>query len=1265
MARLAPVFLLILILINHAWAGNLLVAADGGGEYPTIQSALDAAAPGDSIELNGGNYTGPGNVDLVVNTTDLTLWNSVHPTRIIGGTARGLTVNAEGFRMEGIGVENCEATSGGGILVNAGGAIFVNVRIMFCDATYGGGLYMASSGSLILDGCFFQYNFATQGGGIYLEDDSGPTEITNCDISNNIVLGSGGGIHATAVSPQIADCMFLENSAHSGGGADIAFSYDCTAIVERCEFREGQALDGSAVFLGDNDLSSFEFCVFHHSGGAVDYNRGGAVFATNDAFPVFGNCTFSFCHAYQGGVIFCDSAAAPTMDNCILAYNTGGGAFEHFDAPGIQFSCSDLFANVGGDWTGDIAAQAGVDGNFSQDPQLIHPWFGDFDIASNSPCSPDLNPGCGLVGAGEVVGVGPSYVLQPGGSGMLSNIQAAIDLAPTDAQVLLDVGTYTGPGNRDLDFGGKMLHLGALHVYSTRPVLEVGGSESDPHRGVWLHSGEPVGTTIHHLKIRGAYTAVTSDMPNPGYGGAVLVTDGAKVLLDDVVFEGNLAEEDGSAIHATGTGSFLEVVDSEFLDHDLILYSQTVSAFESSLSMTNCQIDGSNYYGVGFVGNMGTLTLNGCHLAPLNNQEWAAIGVTAGAGTVMIENCSIVDPQGGTTLWIEDSSDVTFSGCTITTYPAYGVPRESMGVISSTVEISGCDFINGNLGSDDHRAITSNSSVLTLSDCDFSGYDPMSLAGIVRADNGSLYADGCTFTNTGGGFYVPDGTDTEVLVTSCVFSGVQSWCVDFASATGSVTVRGSQFTDCYQGLRFTDSADCLIEDCDFDDNLAGRTVVFDGSTGSVRRSNFVGNSAASEGGALYLLGATVAVDSCAFTANSSNADGGAFGAISSIATVTNSSFLNNSSDGFGGALLSASSSITMADCLFDGNQSQVNGGALAAISSPLDIDRCVFIGNSGNWGGAINTHFESCLLDDCRFESNISNSSGAIHGISATLRIIGCQILGNQSSSHGAVYFNQTSNSQMVNTLVAGNQSGGSGGGIFAFNAHPQFFNNTFVGNGSYSSSAQLHFAGVCSPEIVSNIIAYSSSGAAVACMDPPDFTPIVTCNDVIGNADGDWVGPMDGLEGVEGNFSAEPLFCDMEGGDYYLTAYHSPCLPANSPCGDLVGAFNWGCHYDPVDVPSELPSAVVLLPNHPNPFNPRTEIRFELPEAIEVTLVIYDVAGRAVSHLIDGEYYEAGRHAVAWRGLDDEGREVPSGIYFTHFEAEGESRAGKLTLLR
>jgi hypothetical protein len=102
----------------------------------------------------------------------------------------------------------------------------------------------------------------------------------------------------------------------------------------------------------------------------------------------------------------------------------------------------------------------------------------------------------------------------------------------------------------------------------------------------------------------------------------------------------------------------------------------------------------------------------------------------------------------------------------------------------------------------------------------------------------------------------------------------------------------------------------------------------------------------------------------------------------------------------------------------------------------------------------------------------------------------------------------------------------------------------------------------------------------------------------------------------------------------------------------------------------AEQPSQFALLQNFPNPFNPTTAIRYELPAQGMVTVTVYDVLGRAVRHLVR-EVQPAGQHTVIWNGNTDAGTSVASGVYFYRCTVERSDRGGqfeqtmKMILLR
>jgi hypothetical protein len=100
-------------------------------------------------------------------------------------------------------------------------------------------------------------------------------------------------------------------------------------------------------------------------------------------------------------------------------------------------------------------------------------------------------------------------------------------------------------------------------------------------------------------------------------------------------------------------------------------------------------------------------------------------------------------------------------------------------------------------------------------------------------------------------------------------------------------------------------------------------------------------------------------------------------------------------------------------------------------------------------------------------------------------------------------------------------------------------------------------------------------------------------------------------------------------------------------------------------DSAGDLAAGPVLFPAAPNPFNPRTRISFSVPERGAVELRIHDVGGRLVRILLEGRVMEAGRHRVVWDGRDGKGLAVAAGVYFASLKAGGETRTGRLTLVK
>ena len=98
------------------------------------------------------------------------------------------------------------------------------------------------------------------------------------------------------------------------------------------------------------------------------------------------------------------------------------------------------------------------------------------------------------------------------------------------------------------------------------------------------------------------------------------------------------------------------------------------------------------------------------------------------------------------------------------------------------------------------------------------------------------------------------------------------------------------------------------------------------------------------------------------------------------------------------------------------------------------------------------------------------------------------------------------------------------------------------------------------------------------------------------------------------------------------------------------------------------VPTEFVLLPNAPNPFNPKTSIEYGIPEEAQVRLVVYNAMGQRIRTLVD-VYQPIGFHQVVWDGRDDGGQLVSGGVYFCRLQARYEggefSQVGRMLLVK
>ncbi|HDP68657.1 MAG TPA: T9SS type A sorting domain-containing protein [Candidatus Marinimicrobia bacterium] len=117
----------------------------------------------------------------------------------------------------------------------------------------------------------------------------------------------------------------------------------------------------------------------------------------------------------------------------------------------------------------------------------------------------------------------------------------------------------------------------------------------------------------------------------------------------------------------------------------------------------------------------------------------------------------------------------------------------------------------------------------------------------------------------------------------------------------------------------------------------------------------------------------------------------------------------------------------------------------------------------------------------------------------------------------------------------------------------------------------------------------------------------------------------------------------------------------------DYTGNITWHKELE-VTLPqndSAVPAKFVLHKAYPNPFNPETTFKFELGEAADVHVRVFDLLGNLVTTLTDARY-QVGRYNLHWNGCDDRGRLSSTGIYFIHISSStGFTNTQKVIFLR
>jgi len=379
--------------------------ADGMGDAPTIQSAVDRASAGDTIMLAPGKYSGEGNRDIAFGGKNLVITSESGPDSTVvdcgdqyGSVHWGFYFYSGEDSSSVIEDLTIKRASIGGVRIVDSTPIIRGCVIDSCitsgDAR-GGGIYIEGASPSILSCTITNNRVDTNGGGIFCKESE--SLIAHCTLLGNSAAKFGGGIAvSTGANVDIIGCTIGDNlaTAESGGGvynvAGIARIDSCTVFANTGSF-------GAGVYNGANAVCSLTNSTIR---GNSARNGGGGVYSS--ANMTMRSCTIVKNSAvYYGGGLEILQGTQNTVERSIIALNeNGGGIYTIYNT--LAISCSDVFSNAGGNYAGSTPDQTGINNNISTDPAFCDSGSSDYRLYDTSPCAPGGSP-CGeLIGALEV-----------------------------------------------------------------------------------------------------------------------------------------------------------------------------------------------------------------------------------------------------------------------------------------------------------------------------------------------------------------------------------------------------------------------------------------------------------------------------------------------------------------------------------------------------------------------------------------------------------------------------------------------------------------------------------------------------------------------------------------------------------------------------------------------------------------------------------------------------------------------------------------------
>jgi len=632
---------------------GLAAAWDGThGPKLTIQAGIDATITGWDyvVQVADGTYTGAGNKELDFGGKAITLRSENGAATCImdcEDSGRGFTFHSgetTASIVDGLTVTNGNTSDyGAGIYCSDSSPTIINCIISnnTADTKSGGGMFCSNASPVVINCIISDNTVVWHGGGIDCRVNSSPS-IINCTITGNTASGSGGGIRCNDSSPTVTNCILWDNSPtelHVDSGSPT-LSY--------CDIQGGYAgtgnINADPLFVdcasADYRLEGGSPCVdAGTSDGTPTQDKEGTARWDDLGVPNTGGGTYPYYEIGAYELADTDSDGLSDWDEVNVygtdpddddsdddGLNDGDEVNTHSTDPLDDDTDDDGLSdgdevNVHG--TDPLDADSDDDGLTDWDEVNVHgtdPLEPDPDndgrndpqeIADGTdPFHPDNAEKTYYVddvtGSDGYDGLAAAW---DGTHGPKLTIQAGIDATLTGWDYVVQVadGTYTGAGNKDLDFGGKAITLRSENG-AAACIIDCEGTEADQHQGFYFHSGETSASIVDGFTITKGNTGLgggiwcrSSSSPTitnctltnstASYGGGICWYSDCSPSITNCTISGNIAGGSGGGMCAGAGASITNCTISGNMAGDC--GGGLDCASSSTLSLTNCTISGN------------------------------------------------------------------------------------------------------------------------------------------------------------------------------------------------------------------------------------------------------------------------------------------------------------------------------------------------------------------------------------------------------------------------------------------------------------------------------------------------------------------------------------------------------------------------------------------------------------------------------------------------------------------------------------------------